>query len=187
MILTCHILVNLGSQFWESQWNEWSFHWSLGKAAFLILYHFFFSCLAFPWRADPYGSSRKWRQLSFSVVTENINRWASLWMRPTHTASRQAWGVLCDIWQRTQHPMPDPKTGFESPWLKTRGKCSKRGEKKEKQTKNHLQLLPQNNFCSDCWPLSGITSCNVGLIQRKLFGSEVRLCVSHFAYKLISN
>ena len=131
MILTCHILVNLGSQFWESQWNEWSFHWSLGKAAFLILYHFFFSCLAFPWRADPYGSSRKWRQLSFSVVTENINRWASLWMRPTHTASRQAWGVLCDIWQRTQHPMPDPKTGFESPWLKTRGKCSKRGEKKE--------------------------------------------------------
>lgn len=107
-------------------------------------------------------------------------------MRPAHTASKPAWGVPCDVRQRAQHPMPDPKTGFASPGLKTRGKCSERGKKKEKQTKNHLQLLPQNNFCSDCWLLSGIISCNVGLIQRKLFGSEVRLCVSRVAYKLIS-
>ena len=60
--------------------------------------------------------------------------------------------------------------------------------KKNKQTKSHLQLMPQNNFCSHRWPLSGITC-----LQHWSDTEEVicvwnkALCLSHFTYELISN
>lgn len=149
-------LVNLRPQLWDSSSNKSWVHSHLGKVTFLILDYFFFSFPNFPWRADPCGSNRRWQQLSSSAVTENTNRWAGSWVATgtcfVHAASKQA-PEESPVWfgQRAHRPAPNSKTGFELPGLKIRGKCARGGTEKQKQ-KSHLQLMPQNNFWSDCRP-----------------------------------